>query len=481
MKKIDKLIISAFLGPFLLTFMVVVFILLTQFLLKYLDDFMGKGLGVTVYAELIFYFSLNMVPMALPLAILLSSLMTFGTLGQHHELTAIKSSGVSLIRILVPIFVIVVGLGITGFFFNNHVVPKANLKAFSLLYDIRQKKPALDLKEGIFYQGIPGYSIKITKKEADGKSLKGVMIYDHTSGRGNTEVIVADSGSMYTFHNEQYLSFDLYNGKSYSEKKEDDSKKEQFVVNSFQKSRIIFSLSSFSLNRTPEELFQSNRLMKDIKELNYVMDSLRLEQDKLMGKLPESVQPFYLFHPVTDTLEQKFAEDSLFINLQHANLSLDSMATKVGHNVVLSKAANQARSIRSYTSSQADRIKFLKKEANTYHIEKMHKYTQAVACIIMFLIGAPLGAIIKKGGLGVPVLLSIVFFIFFYVISLIMERYCKEGIVLLPYGMWTANLVYLPLGLFFLKQAKNDSRLFDSDSWVILIGRIKKMFKKNKK
>src|SRR6478735_8337192 len=212
MKRLDKLILGAFFGPFFLTFTVTLFIFLTQYLLRYLDDFLGKDLGFAVFFELIFYFSMNMVPNSLPLAILISTLMTFGNLGQHHELTAIKASGISLVRALTPIFLVVVGISIGLFYFNNVIVPKANLRAYSLLYDIRQKKPALNIKEGSFYNGLPGFSVKVTKKFPDGRSLKGVMIYNHTEGRGNTDVIVADSGYMYTFFDDKYLALELFHG-----------------------------------------------------------------------------------------------------------------------------------------------------------------------------------------------------------------------------------------------------------------------------
>ncbi len=180
MKKLDKLILKAFFGPFILTFAVVEFILLTQYMLKYLDELVGKNLGGEVFGELLFYFSINMAPVALPLAVLLSSLMTFGTLGEHNELTAIKTSGITLTRILRPVFIAVSFITVGAFFFNNNVVPKANLKAYSLLWDIRQKKPAMNFKEGAFYNGIPGYSIKVNKKMNDGQTLGDVMIYDHS-------------------------------------------------------------------------------------------------------------------------------------------------------------------------------------------------------------------------------------------------------------------------------------------------------------
>ena len=210
MKKIDKLVIKSFVGPFLLTFVVVVFILLTQYMLKYFDDFVGKGLGAEVFAELLFYFSINMTPVALPLAVLLSSLMTFGNLGEHFELTAIKGAGISLTRALRPLFFFVTLISIVAFLSNNFVVPKANLKAYSLLYDIKQKKPALDIQEGVFYGGIPNFKIKINKKFPDGETIKDVIIYDHSTGLGNRDVILADSGKMYTIKNDRYLMLELF-------------------------------------------------------------------------------------------------------------------------------------------------------------------------------------------------------------------------------------------------------------------------------
>jgi lipopolysaccharide export system permease protein len=223
-----------------------------QTILKYIDELVGKGLSYLDYAELMMYFSMNILPVALPLAILLSSLMTFGNLGQFNELTAVKSSGISLLRVMVPIAIWVMGCTVGLFFFNNYVVPQANLKAFSLLYDLRQKKPSLDLKPGVFYNGIPGYSIKVVQKFDNDTSIKGVIIYDHTQGRGNTDVILADSGAMYLFNNKQYLALELFHGNSYSEFKSEGSgggyiMPQEFMRNSFDKTQIIFDLASFDL------------------------------------------------------------------------------------------------------------------------------------------------------------------------------------------------------------------------------------------
>ncbi len=287
MKKIDKLILDAFIGPFLITFLVVVFILLNINMLKYFDDIIGKGLDSWVLGQLFFYFAIFTVPTAMPLAVLLSSLIAFGNLGEHFELTAVKSAGISLIRILRPIFFFVLVLTAVAFYANNNLVPKAALEAYSLLYDIKQKKPAMELREGAFYRGIDNLSIKVnTKFPKDQQALKGVIVYDHRKNDGNREVIVADSGRMYTILNERYLKFELFNGYQYVEGagnergvtgKTSASKSESLSRTKFAKSQLVFDLSSFQLQTTDKKWFQGNRIMRNMRELEYDMDSLYRE------------------------------------------------------------------------------------------------------------------------------------------------------------------------------------------------------------
>src|SRR6476469_2839514 len=247
LKKLDKLILKAFAGPFLLTFAVVEFIFLTQVLLKYLDDIVGKDLGVAVILKLLFYFSVLIVPISLPLAVLLSSLMTYGNLGEHHELTAIKASGIALTRILRPVLLLTVALAVGAFWFNENIVPKANLNAYSLLWDVRQQKLALDIREGVFYSGIPGYTIKVDKKTGEnGDHLHGVMIYDHTQKSGNSTVMLADSGRMFTTHGGGYLGLELYHGHSYVEQPDaSDRAGASFIRQGFDHNLVTFSLASF--------------------------------------------------------------------------------------------------------------------------------------------------------------------------------------------------------------------------------------------
>ncbi|MBX9850574.1 MAG: LptF/LptG family permease [Cytophagaceae bacterium] len=472
MKRLDKLIIGAFLGPFFLTFSVVLFIFLTQYLLRYLDEFLGKDLGIAVFSELIFYFSMNMVPNSLPLAILVATLMTYGNLGEHHELTAIKSSGISLVRTLIPIFLIVLGIAVGLFFFNNIIVPKVNLKAYSLLYDIRHKKPALDIKEGTFYNGLPGYSVKVSQKFPDGKSLKGVMIYNHTAQNGNTDLVLADSGYMYTFLNEKYLALELFNGKSYTEhiRYGDNSFPKEFIQNEFQKSKIVFSLASFDLKRTQEELFSTNKYMLTIAQLDKYADSLRTEYIQVKNNLFTNIQPFFTYHfakKVNDT-----------VSLAPYESKLKTEYSQFEKSAILNRAVNNARSIKAFTSGHIERLNAVRREGNGYEIEMHKKFSQSIACIIMFLIGAPLGAIIRKGGLGIPIFVGISFFIISYVMSMMGEKWSKESVIVVRYGMWISNVVLLPMGLFFLRQAKNDARLFDPDAYTAFFAKISRIFKR---
>jgi len=250
-------------------------------MLKYFDDIIGKDLGWDVIGQLLFYFAIFNTPVALPLAVLLSSLITFGNLGEHFELTAIKSLGISLLRSLLPIFGFVLLITLGAFLIGNYMVPKAALEAYSLLWDIKQKKPALDLRQGVFYNSIPGISIKVNYKTPDTGLLKGIIIYDHRGRSGNKAVIVADSGRMYTILNDSYLKLELFHGYDYLEGNTGPQnyssgtrQDESYRKTQFDKSQIVFDLSSFGLNRTDKKWFQSNRLMRNMKQLQDDMDSV---------------------------------------------------------------------------------------------------------------------------------------------------------------------------------------------------------------
>ncbi|REE02043.1 LptF/LptG family permease [Marinoscillum furvescens] len=554
MRKLDTLILKAFFGPFVLTTVVATFVLLIQYMLKYFDDFVGKNLGFDVFAELLTYFSLNMLQAALPLGVLVSSLMTFGNLGENFELTAIKSAGISLVRALRPIFFFVIILTFAAFQFMNHVVPAANLKAYSLLYDIKHKKPALDIKEGVFYNGIPDYSIKVKEKLSDNKTLKDVLIYDHTDGKGNNRVILADSSRMFMMYNDKYLKLELYDGNYYSEESKPREPVDQFYRTKFNRMDMVFNLSSFDLKRTKEELFQNNRQMKNISELTVDIDSLGRSIYTSKQGFITNARGFFSYHlkeselkvpnapPAkeevkADTTEQSVVEASMLSFLtqnpvqkklakdpegagmrlqaklpstelkvikddQDSTLTaidadslangvvlgkpkLDTMSWEYLHSTlakrkidVLQTAKNQAQNVKVNLTSVVSRVKNLEKDHRRWIIEKWKKYSQAFACIVMFLIGAPLGAIIKKGGLGVPVIVSILFFLVFYIIGIICEKSAKEGVMDPVLAVWVADLALLPIGLFFLRQARIDARLFDTDFYNVWIDKLKTRFSK---
>lgn len=471
MKQLDKLILRAFAGPFALTFAIVEFILLLQYMLKYVDELVGKDLGAWVIAQLLFYFGLVMVPMSLPLAVLLSSLMTFGNLGEHRELTAIKAAGIALGRILTPVAVVSAGLALAAFLFNNLVVPRAALKAYSLMWDARQAKLALDVREGVFYHGLPGYVLKVGRKYPDSNSLGNVMIYDHTAGRGDATVILADSGVMETLYGQQYLRLTLFRGRAYLDQSGSSQVRGAygaFVRQSFARNQITFSLSSFKLDRTKEELFAENRMMKTIPQLRVVTDSLKRQARVERRRVTYALDPFYLsLRLPLDTTSSPGAvpymrrrmADSLARQAARLDISGRSLRPLAARDV--QSATNQARNIRAYLDSYRERIAFATREGNSWEIEIWRKFAQSVAVFVMFLIGAPLGAIIKKGGLGVPVLLSIMFFIFFYVLSLSGEKWGRESVLAVPVGMWLPVAALLPFGIWFLLQARRDANLFE--------------------
>jgi lipopolysaccharide export system permease protein len=458
LKKIDKLVLKAFFPPFVLTLVVVVFILLTQLMLKYFDDFVGKNLSFTTYAELLSFFAINSIPLALPISILLSSIMTFGNLGEHNELTAIKSAGISLLRVIQPVFVVVCFLTVMAFFFNNRVVPYANLRAYSLLYDITTKKAAFNIKEGTFYYGLPGFAVKINKKAPDGKTIKEVMIYNHQEDRGNVNLTIADSGKMFTIWNERYLVLELFRGDNYSEViPRIPGEEKQFTHNHFDYSKLVFNLSSFELSRTDMQLFATNKIMRNIDELHRDIDSIGRD----LRNMEKSMYQNYL------TYFSYFGRSPTTFSLPDS--SVRYLKNRMGQTEAEKASAisdfetNQVRSLQSFADSYKERLKNTRRDSNIFLVEVFRKYTQSIACLIMFLVGAPLGAIIKKGGFGVPVLISIVFFIIYYVFSITGEKWSKEDVVDVAYGMWATNFVLFFVGLFFLRKAWADSTLLDQN------------------
>lgn len=464
MKKLHKLVLRSYIGPFVSTFFLSIFILLMQFLWKYIDDLVGKGLEWYIIAELLFYASATFVPLALPLAVLLSSIMTMGAMGEHNELVAFKSAGISLRKILWPMAVMSFVLMIAAFYFSNNVLPIANLKSLSLLYDVRHQRPALNIIEGIYYKGIDNYVIRVNEKDSDGQTLRGIKIYDHTEKRGNINLTTAEWGTMAITPNRRYMVLTLYDGINYLENAKDIyDKNRPFQRTSFDKQIRKFDLSAFDLTRTDEELFRGNFRMLNLSQLIFFEDSLtkalntRKEQykDTYFSRLPF----FYRLDPSRfEELATTTKNTGLNIEERIKELAVVSGAVETGMSTV--------RQNKDHSYYTLEEFRYRKRSLARYQIEFHRKFTLSFACIILFLIGAPLGAIIRKGGFGLPVVVSVLFFVVFHVISIMGEKFVREGVTEAFIGMWLAPALLLPVGILLTIKATTDSVLLDIDAYM---------------
>jgi lipopolysaccharide export system permease protein len=410
-----------------------------------------------------------MVPLALPLAILLSSIMTFGNLGEHYELVALKSSGISLQRIMAPLIFMTLLISILAFYFSNNLLPYANLKMGSLLYDVQEQKPALNIKEGIFYDGIDDYVIKVGKKDKDGITVHDVMIYDHTERMGNTSITIAEGGTMQMTADKQYLIFTLSNGTNYSENI--DNKKptnnHPFRRTKFKDEFRRFDLSAFTMQRTNEEFFKDNYRMMDLRQLNTTRDSLRDHLDTLKLRCATSLSNnLYYFHAF-------YKKDTIIKDtLKPIKNELLDNFTKTEKITIVEKALNMARGMKDFVYFNNEDFTQREKFIARNEIEWHRKFTLSIACLVLFFIGAPLGAIIRKGGLGLPVVISVVFFVIYHVISFTCEKMVREDVMPAYIGMWVASLVFLPIGVFLTRKATSDSSLFDVDAYLSIFRKL---------
>ena len=474
-KKLYKLILRTYLGPFVLTFFIALFILVMQFLWKYIDDLVGKGLQWNVIGELLFYASTTFVPLALPLAILLSSLMTFGNLGERYELVAIKSAGISLRTAMKPLIILSVAISIFAFFFSNNILPITNLKFKSILYDVRQQKLALNIRPGIFYNGIDGYVMRIGKKDKDGVTIRDVIIYDHSSRMGNTNVTQADWGRMEQSDDGSILELTLFDGFNFDEKtgkKYDHNRPMQRTHFGEQYRR--FDLSEFKMMRTNEELFRNHYQMLNLKQLEVSEDSLKREMDNRAAGLERAIKMSYFYNNQLDSARYATLSDTLEVfspvisppGMNKADL------TSI-YDLALTSARNTRNNVEFNKSDHENRLILLRKHQVEWH----RKFTLSIACLVLFFIGAPLGAIIRKGGLGLPLVISVVFFVIYHVISMIGEKSVRAGEMEPIVGMWLSSAILLPLGVFLTYKATTDSPLLDTESWQRIIRRF---FKRGK-
>ena len=468
MKKLTLLVLRAFAGPMVITFIISLFVLLMQFLWKYIDDLVGKGIDTIIIIKLMVYVSVTLVPLALPLSLLLSSLMTFGNLAEHFEITACKSAGVSLQRIMRPLIITAFLICGSAFYFSNYILPIANLKMNALLYDVRQQKPALLIKEGIFYNGIDGYSIRVGKKERDGQTLRNIMIYDHSENRGNTKLILAESGKMAMSDDERYLLLYLNKGSSYEERENKPGRSSRPLMRSeFEEELVRFDLSSFKMTRTNEQLFKDNYQMLNLRQLSFASDSLE-------KKIKDKQNEFYKVLTGMINIDTGKTQTA-FVPLSN-NTDFIKYFPADRQKMIVSTASYSVRNLKNMTDDMVQDMEIKSKSLAKHQIEWQRKFTLSFACLILFFIGAPLGAIIKKGGLGTPVVVSIIFFLIYHVISISGEKFAREGVILPWKGMWLSSIILLPIGIFLTYKATTDSGLFDKDTYTRYFNRL---FKKS--
>ena len=576
-KKLDILIIKAFIGPFLATFFVTLFVLVLQFMWLYIDDFVGKGLDTLTVLRMLMYVAATTVPLALPLAVLLSSIMTLGNLGETYELVAIKSAGISLLRFLRPLFFVSTVITIIAFYFNNNVLPYANLKMNTLKYDIIVSKPAFAIKEGVFYDKIEGFIIKIGKKERDDSTIRNVVIYEQNSNGQQDNMIIADSGTMVVSPDKQSLIFTLRSGSRYQEKGERGvANGSDLIRMSFKTYKKVLDLSSFRMNKTEDSTFKDNYQMKSVIELAKIIDSLRGVRDRYAQQAARGVTqnlkfPAYLDTSGWDAIEKQRAYPKYLLPIDSVRDTLrrewavalkrqdsadrvqDSIRKKQDSQLAAQQALEKERNKNnpkgaspatatasgspanpagspatasaaphapgqapvypvarvpktpadpSFSDLLPDSVRLtvmdraigvissakvvLAQPTALYDNEKKtllqheaawhEKFTMAVACLVMFLIGAPLGSIIRKGGIGMPLVFAVIFFVVFFLLNNFGRKFVGQA-VLSPFaGMWMPTYVLTPIGLFLVYKALNDSQLFNKEFYFRLTKKIRPLF-----
>lgn len=464
LKKLDILIVKAFIWPFIATFFITLLVLIMQFFWLWVDDFVGKGISPAVLMEFIWYQSAVLVPLALPLAVLLSSIMTFGNLGESYELVAIKSAGISLLRFMRPLLVITIMICGVAFMFSNNIIPVAFLKSRTLLADIVGAKPSFDLKEGVFYDKINGFAIKIGKKVND-SVIRDVIIYEQTNTLQDNFIIATD-GVMRAAENRRYLEFNLRNGWRYEERN-NNSNSTDYVRLGFKEYKRQFDISSFGLQqRTADSVNKNNQRMFSMRQLEVAIDSLKKLNARYYEKVKRDVLLQLNFVSYLDSTWKTSPPQS-------TAKTFDELIPDSARSIVNTKASVKLNNIRVSNDIVIADQKGEQKILRQHEIEWHRKISLSVACLVLFLIGAPLGSIIRKGGIGSPLIFAIIFFMIFYFTNSTGEKMAKEGRIDVLAGMWLSTFVLLPIGLFLIYKALKDSQLFNKDYYNRILRKIR--------
>lgn len=477
MKRLHWFVLKSFLPLFAMTFFIVLFIVLMQFLWKYVDDLVGKGLEISVIGELFFYAAVSMVPMSLPLAILLASLMTFGNFGEKFELTAMKASGISLVRVMMPLIILVGAISIGAFFFQNDVLPRAQVKMWTLLFSIKQKSPETEIIPGVFNDQIPGYNVFVKDKNGATGMLHDVMIYDNSTGRENATILVADSARLALTKDKRYMFLHLYQGEQFENLREQlpGDRNVPFRREEFEDKQVLIPFD-VNFNRLDDEQMRKQYVGKNITELRQTIDSVTARVDSIgniygmelrmerYGGLSASLDlrtnhpaPY---QPVTMPAQVPDLDSILMaMPLREANDLIDAARRQ---------AVNHTQQYEFKTFDMSEERRSIRR----HEIELVKKFTLSVACLIFFFIGAPLGAIIRKGGIGTPLVISVMLFLVYYIIDNTGYKMARDGRWPVYVGMWISTAILAPLGIFATYKAMNDSVLFSKDAYLRLMRKL---------
>ena len=468
MKRLHLYILKSFVGPLFVTLIISLFVLLMQFLWVYLDELVGKGLDTGIIIEFLIYALAMLMPMALPLSMLLASIMTFGELGENNELLAMKAAGISLFRIMKPVIVLSVVISIGAFTFSNNVIPVSYKKLIALMSSIRQLRPEIVVKEGVFSNEIDGFSIKVGHKSKSNEMLYDIMIYDHRNDQGNLQVTVADSGTMKISKDKKYMILNLYSGGTHLEVEQENRTRSNYPsrTDKFDRQTIFIMLQGMELERKDESFFRNQFKALKNEQIVYFVDSL---SKKIDIQRDEQVLSLSFPSPVSTNLALLTRKDS---TIRRADIHLkkyvdiDSIVTHTDPSRrlgIISGALGQARNNAQVVKQSAENLTSSVRSVNRFGIEWHKKYTYSIACLIFFFIGAPLGAIIRKGGLGMPLVVSVILFIFYWIISTTGEKFARESVSALWEGVWFSTFVFIPAGIFLTYKAVTDSAVFNID------------------
>ena len=481
-KKLDSYLLKHFLGLLFMTFLICVFILLMQFVWMHVNDLVGKGVELKVLAEFFVYAVTSVVPLALPLAILLASLMTFGNMGEKFELTAMKAAGVSLFRIMRPLTIAIVGICIVAFLFSNYVMPVSQVKLWALIFSLKQKSPELEIPQGEFYDGIDGYNVYVRSKNPRTGMLYDMMIYDYSEGFRNASVMVADSGQIFFSGDNKYLKLMLYSGESFEnldskqQKATSSTKNIPYRRESFACKQLLIDFD-MEFNRYDENALSDQHVSKNVGKLVQSIDSVQELAHKRSGE--QSVQLINNHYFGRERVEARNVDAWEGAKEQYEQYNADSLYAEFSEDEryrALEAAVEKAKSQKDKIDYNALMLNDYQRYIRKHEIELHRKFTLSFACLIFFFIGAPLGAITRKGGLGAPVVISVVMFIVYYIIDNTGYKMAREALWPCWTGMWLSSMVLLPIGIFLTYKAATDSALFNPEVWVKYLNKLKKIY-----